>query len=275
MFKFSRSYLGPVKAIIVDMAGTIIDYGSCAPAGVFKELFHNYGIEITYEQSREPMGMQKRDHIHKILEMKAVSDKWKQKYGKIWTEDDVDSMYKDFIPMQISSLPRYNNMIKGVKESLEIAQSQGIKIGATTGYNTEMTNIVADAIKNQGFGLDSVICASDVPQGRPAPWMIFRTMQELNIFPSEAVVNFGDTIPDIESALNAGVWSVGVAKTGNTIGLSENDVSDLSKDDLTALLQKAYSLMYSAGAHYVIDGVYDCIDAVNEISKRLSSGEKP
>jgi len=275
MFVFSRSYRGPVKAIIVDMAGTIIDYGSCAPAGVFKELFYKYGIEITYEQSREPMGMQKRDHIHKILEMKAVSDKWEQKYGRMWTEEDVDRMYEDFIPMQISSLPRYNTMIGGVKESLEIARLQGIKIGATTGYNTEMTNIVADAIKEQMFRLDSIICASDVPKGRPAPWMILRTMQELNTFPPEAVVNFGDTIPDIESALNAGVWSVGVAKTGNMIGLNENEISNLSKDDLDVLLQKAYNSMYSAGAHYVIDGVYDCMNVIDGISKRLSLGEKP
>lgn len=275
MFKFSRSYLGPIKAIIVDLAGTIVDYGSCAPAGVFRELFHNYGIEISNEQSREPMGMQKRDHIHKILEMRSVSDKWKQKYGRMWTEEDIDRMYEDFIPMQISSLPKYNNIIGGVKDALELAQSQGIKIGATTGYNREMTNIVADAIKEQGIRLDSVICASDVPQGRPAPWMIYRTMQELDIFPSEAIVNFGDTIPDIESALNAGVWSVGTAKTGNMIGLNEKDTSDLLRDDLDILLQKAYKQMYSAGAHYVIDGVYDCMNVIYEISKRLSSGEKP
>jgi phosphonoacetaldehyde hydrolase len=275
MFTFRRSYKGPIKAIIVDLAGTIIDYGSCAPAGVFRELFSKYGIEITNEQSREPMGMQKRDHIHKILEMKAVSDKWKQKYGRIWTEKDVDNMYEDFIPMQISSLPRYNNMIIGVKDALEFAQSRGIKVGATTGYNTEMTNIVVDLIKKQGFNLDSVICASDVPQGRPLPWMIYMTMQELNAFPPESVVSFGDTIPDIESALNAGVWSVGVAKTGNMIGLNEDEVSNLPRADLEMLLQKAYNQMYSAGAHYVIDGVYDCIDIIDEISIKLSSGEKP
>jgi len=275
MFTFRRIYKGPVKAVIVDLAGTIVDYGSCAPAGVFKELFNKYGIEITNEQAREPMGMQKRDHIHKILLMKDVSDKWKQKYGRAWTEEDLDRMYADFIPMQISSLPRYSNMISGVKETLEILQSQGLKIGATTGYNTEMTNIVVDAIEKQGFKLDSVICASDVPKGRPAPWMIFRTMQELDVFPPESVISIGDTIPDIESALNAGVWSIGVAKTGNMIGLDEDEVANLSKDDLDVLLKKAYEVMYSAGAHYVVDGVYDCLSVIEEISIKLSGGEKP
>lgn len=275
MFVFRRSYRGPIKALIVDMAGTIVDYGSCAPAGVFKELFYKYGIEITNQQAREPMGMQKRDHIQKILEMKPISEKWEQTYGRMWTKDDVDQMYSDFIPMQISTLPKYNKMIDGVKPALETARSKGIKIGATTGYNTEMTNIVVNAVKMQNFDLDSVICASDVPKGRPAPWMIFRTMQELDVYPPESVINFGDTIPDIVSALNAGVWSIGVAKTGNMIGLQEEELQNMSKNDLDALLQNAYDMMYSAGAHFVIDGVYDCMRAIDEISTKLALGEKP
>lgn len=275
MFTYKRIYRGPIKAIIFDLAGTIVDYGSCAPAGVFKELFAKYGIEITNDQAREPMGMQKRDHIQKILSMKDVSEKWKQKYGRTWTENDLDCMYADFIPMQILSLPKYSNLINGVGEVIEILRSQGIKIGITTGYNTEMTNIVIDLIEKQCVELDSVVCASDVPKGRPAPWMIFKTMQELDAFPPESIVSIGDTIPDIESALNAGVWSIGVAKTGNMIGLDENEISTLSESDLDALLQKAYKLMYSAGAHYVIDGVYDCLNIVEEISIRLSEGKKP
>ncbi len=275
MFTYKRIYRGPVKAVIFDLAGTIVDYGSCAPAGVFKELFAKYGVEITNEQAREPMGMQKRDHIQRILSMKDVSDKWRQKYHRTWTEEDLDQMYADFIPMQISSLRKYSDVINGVKESFETLRSKGIKIGVTTGYNTEMTNIVISLIKEQNIELDAVVCASDVPKGRPAPWMIFRIMQELNTFPPESIVSVGDTIPDIESALNAGVWSIGVAKTGNMIGLNESEISDLSKSDLDNLLQKAYKIMYSNGAHYVVDSVYDCPNVIEKISLRLSEGEKP
>ncbi len=275
MFVYRREYHGPVKAIIVDLAGTIVDYGSCAPAGVFIELFNKYGIEITNEQARKPMGMHKKDHIRAILEMEEIKDKWKNKYGDTWTEKDIDIMYEDFIPMQISTLPKYSKMIDGVKDALELVRSKGIKIGATTGYNTEMTNIVVSAIKDQGLMLDSVVCASDVPKGRPAPWMIFKTMQNLDAFPPEAIISFGDTIPDIESALNAGVWSVGVARTGNMIGLNENEINNVSKEDLHACLKKAYDIMYSSGSHYVIDGVYDCSDIIDKINERLLSGEKP
>ena len=62
--------------------------------------------------------------------------------------------------------------------------------------------------------------------------MIYRLMEELNVCPPGAVVKVGDTIADIESGLNAGVWSVGVTQTGNMLGLSEKECTELSLDEL-------------------------------------------
>ena len=45
-----------IECVIFDWAGTMIDYGSRAPAKVFQETFKQSGIEITVEQAREPMG---------------------------------------------------------------------------------------------------------------------------------------------------------------------------------------------------------------------------
>ena len=135
--------------------------------------------------------------------------------------------------------------------------------------------IVLDEAKKQDFVPDSAICASDVPKGRPAPWMIYLTMQELGVFPPESVVSVGDTMPDIESALNAGVWSLGVAKTGNMMGLKEKEVASLPEDELEKRLASAYETMHRAGAHHVIDGVEDCVEIVDEISLMITEGERP
>ena len=64
-YHYQRNYCGQIKLVVADMAGTIVDYGSCAPAGVFVELFKRHKIDVTYQQAREPMGLQKRDHIKK------------------------------------------------------------------------------------------------------------------------------------------------------------------------------------------------------------------
>jgi phosphonoacetaldehyde hydrolase len=44
-----------------------------------------------------------------------------------------------------------------------------MKIGSTTGYNNEMMDILTCAAKKQGYVPDCVVCATDVPDGRPAP----------------------------------------------------------------------------------------------------------
>jgi len=68
-FIFRRTYCGPVKAVIFDLAGTTVDYGSCAPAGAFIELFRRHNIEISNKQARGPMAMHKRDHIKILLQI--------------------------------------------------------------------------------------------------------------------------------------------------------------------------------------------------------------
>ena len=46
-FTFQRMYRGPLKAVLLDWAGTTMDYGCFAPAVVFMEVFKRKGVEIT------------------------------------------------------------------------------------------------------------------------------------------------------------------------------------------------------------------------------------
>ena len=39
MYHFTRRYIGPVQAIIMDWAGTTVDFGSMAPIRAFQNLF--------------------------------------------------------------------------------------------------------------------------------------------------------------------------------------------------------------------------------------------
>ena len=57
-----------IEGIIFDWAGTTVDYGCFAPVQAFAEVFHAFGMEVTMEETRKPMGMLKRDHIKTMLE---------------------------------------------------------------------------------------------------------------------------------------------------------------------------------------------------------------
>lgn len=57
-----------IEAVIFDWAGTTVDYGCFAPVQAFIEVFKEFGMEVTMEETRKPMGMLKWDHIKTMLE---------------------------------------------------------------------------------------------------------------------------------------------------------------------------------------------------------------
>jgi phosphonoacetaldehyde hydrolase len=272
---FRRSYLGPVRAVVFDMAGTVVDHGSRAPAGAFVELFRREGIEITMAQARAPMGLQKKDHVRAIARMPDVAARWREARGRECSEDDVEAMYRAFVPLQIEALPRHGAVIAPAVEVVEDLRRQGVKVALATGYSREMMEVVLRELSRQGLEADAAVCAGDVPAGRPAPWMIYRAMERLDVFPAQSVVKIGDTVPDIEEGLNAGVWSVGVVLTGNMLGLSEEELASLPEPEREDRAGRARAEMARAGAHYIIDGVGDVLEVVEAIEARLAAGETP
>jgi phosphonoacetaldehyde hydrolase len=126
-----------------------------------------------------------------------------------------------------------------------------------------------------GYRPDVIVCPSDVPAGRPFPWMMYRNLIELGVYPIEAVVKVGDTLPDIEEGLNAGCWTVVVTKTGNELGLTETEVSEMDNTELTKKLASIEEKFWKAGAHYVIESVAALPPVIEEIQNRLRRGERP
>ena len=262
-----------ITLVVADLAGTMVDFGSCAPAGAFVELFSQRGICITLEQARGPMGLHKRDHIRALLELPDVKQQWEEKFGRGWNAQDLNALYDAFVPLQMKCLPEYCGLIPGVLEAARELAEKGVKLVATTGYNREMLELVLEAMRSQGLDPDAAFCAADVPQGRPAPWMIFRAMEALGVYPPASVIKIGDTLPDIEAGCNAGAWSVGVTATGNMAGLSEGDWNSLPEEEQCRRNEEAAAIMRDAGAHYVLSGFEELPALVDEINARLAQGE--
>jgi len=120
-----------------------------------------------------------------------------------------------------------------------------------------------------------MICVSDVQEGRPAPWMAIENAHRLGVYPFESCVKIGDTAPDIAEGLNGGMWTIGVAKAGNEMGLRQREVELLDADDLQRRLTTAYARLHQAGAHYVVDSVADILPCLDDIESRLQRGERP
>lgn len=274
-FVTQRSYRGRLKAAIFDWAGTTVDYGCCAPAGAFQELFRRNGMEATIAQAREPMGMHKRDHIAVMLAMPDIARQWEGAHGAPPTEADLERLFNDFIPLQLDALPNFLDVIPGVPETVDAMRGRGMKIGATTGYNEAMMGLCQEAAARAGYIPDVSIAVTQVLAGRPAPWMAVKAAMELQIFPWESIVKIGDTVTDVLEGLNAGMWTIAVTRTGNEVGLSRQEVESLPPETLTPLLERAHTKLAQAGAHYVVESVADVLPLLDAIEIRLARGERP
>jgi len=275
-FVYHRIYKGPVKLVIFDWAGTTLDYGCYAPAVVFVEVFKRRGVEITMEQARRPMGLKKLDHIRAISQQDEVAALWKKVHGKACTEADVQDMFeKDFVPLQVACIADYSELIPGTVETVNELRSRGMKIGSTSGYFTEAMEINFREAKKQGYVPDVNACASDVPAGRPEPWMVLSNMQQARVFPPEAVVKVDDTKPGVAEGLNARTWTIGLAKTGNEVGLNEKELAALPSDEVKRKIERAADGLAKSGAHYVVEAISDVPPIIAEIEQRLKMGDRP
>ena len=267
--------ISPLQLVIFDWAGTTVDHGCCAPTIAFIKGFKQYGVDITMAQAREPMGMEKRDHIAAVGKIEEVKKKWQKIHNRAMSEEDIDEMYQNFRVLLLEALRENNGVISGVVDTIAWLRTQGLKIGGSTGYFKEAADIVEQVAAAEGYTPDYSISATEVPAGRPAPWMIYRVMEKLSVFPPHSVVNVGDTVVDMESARNAGVWAVGVARTGNLCGLSFSEFNTLPSGEKKTTVARAKQRLTKAGAHYVIDNVGEMPSVIEQINKNLVHGNTP
>ena len=136
-------------------------------------------------------------------------------------------------------------------------------------------DVVVRVAKEQGYEPDVTICAGDTPAGRPGPFMALQALIKLSISPVESVVKIGDTAVDIGEGLNGGMWSVGVAVTGNEVGLTVDELAALPAEERSRLARVATDRLLAAGAHYVVDSLVDIVPVLDSIEQRLGAGEKP
>lgn len=258
-----------IEAVIFDWAGTTIDYGCFAPLDVFIKVFQKRGIEVSLEEAREPMGLQKWQHIREMCNNVRIANLWKDSFGHFPTNQDVDDLYADFEPMLFSILPQYCDPVPGAVELIKRLKSDGIKIGSTTGYTADMMAVVAPKAKEHGYIPDSIVTSESVPAGRPFPWMCYKNAMNLGVYPMNHIIKVGDTISDIQEGINAGCWTVGVLKGSSSLGLKESQVQTLPQNVLAEKMNEITEKFIEAGAHYVVDSIGEVDQLIPKINKRL------
>lgn len=264
-----------IQLVIFDWSGTTVDHGCLAPVMAFLQTFARHGITLTPAEVRGPMGLDKKEHLRALLQVPQIAQRWLETHGRAWNEPAVDELYHDLIPLQLEAIDGHSRLVPGLLACVAELRSRGIRLGATTGYFRQAAERVAAAAGQQGFVPDHRVCADEVPAGRPAPWMIFRTMEALGIFPPFVVVKVGDTVPDIAEGRNAAVWSLGVTRSSSEVGCTEEEFERLAQPEQHLRLAAARRKLFEAGAHAVLESVAELPEVLADLVRRLQRGETP
>ncbi len=254
------------RAVIFDWAGTLIDFGSVAPAEAFVRAFATFDVDVSLAEARGPMGLPKRDHIAAMFGMAPVAERWAARHGNSPEQRDIDAVYKAFLPLTVGAVVGRARLIPGALEAIEDLRGMGLKIGSTTGYTRSIMEHVLPRVAAQGFAPDALVCSDDLLEGRPGPLGIYKCMVDMAVYPPERLIKVDDTAPGIMEGRAAGCVTVGVALSGNAVGMTEETFAALSPEEVADLRAAAEAELKGAGADHVIDCVADLPALVRALS---------
>lgn len=137
------------KLVILDWAGTTVDYGCFAPVHAFALAFRTAGLDPTPDEIRAPMGMLKRDHIRTMLAMPRLKAQWAARCGQDPDEGAVEKIYGVFEDSLMESLSDYAAPKPGTVETTARLREMGIQIGSTTGYTDAMMAVVTKGLRTR------------------------------------------------------------------------------------------------------------------------------
>ena len=276
-YVYHRQYRGKVQGIVLDWSGTTADAYVLAPAVVFVEVFKNQSVTISMEEARGPMGLRKDLHIQALTEVPEIRERWKSVHNRYPDKDDVARMFADFVPLQLACLRKYTALLPGVAETIKKFQSQGIKVGSSTGFTRVMVDILEEDAKKQGYVPDASVAGDEVEHGaRPKPFMVYRNLDLMDVHPIQSVVKVDDTTSGVGEALEAGCWGVGVARYSNYMNINSLEEADtLPATEIERRLALTREILRKSGAHYVVDSLVDLPPVIDDINARLARGERP
>jgi phosphonoacetaldehyde hydrolase len=264
-----------LQALVLDWAGTVVDFGSFAPTQIFVEAFAEFDVQVSIEEARGPMGMGKWDHIRTLCNDPAIAERYRKAFGRTPTDDDVTAIYERFMPLQIEKIATHSALILGALDTLTGLREQGLKIGSCSGYPAVVMAKVVELAAKNGYVADHVVATDEVPNGRPWPAQALANVIALGIDDVAACVKVDDTVPGILEGRRAGMWTVALVCSGNALGLTWEEYQALAPEKLDAERARIHTLFEGSKPHYLIDTINELPQVIADINRRLANGEMP
>ncbi len=189
------------ELVVFDLAGTTIHTADLVPAAL-RAALAPLGIALTDAEIAALRGRSKRAAIEELTRRHVGAEAGARAAPAVQAE--FQSLLKAHCRgSEIAEFP-------GAGEVLRWLRRRGVKVALTTGFERTLAEML---IARVGFGdlIDALVCDDDVAAGRPAPYLIFRALEQTDCRSVRRVAAVGDTQADLWAAHHAGVaWGIGV-----------------------------------------------------------------
>ena len=245
-----------LEAIIFDLSGTIIDFGSLATILAMKNAFLKIGMNIDNDIIKLNMGIKKIDHIKKISKHPKIRKEWLRKNKNIISRKDIKYISHNFDKYLKIEVKKNLNLIPNVKKIFNILRRNNIKIGATTGYPKSIVKIIKPFLKKNEILPSQVISVDDVRKGRPYPDMCLKNFSKLRLKNPKSCLKIDDSLSGIYEGKNAKMKTVGLIFTGIQSGLSYKKLKSKTINQKKIMRNKITKVFKAGKADFILDDLY-------------------
>jgi len=187
------------ELVVFDLGGTIIRDRGDVPAA-FTAALDRAGIAFDAAEVPRWRGASKRDVLDRLIARHG---------GQASAGDHI---YADFSALLKARYAAAADLaLTAAPFTFAELKSAGVRIALNSGFDRGIVDIVLASVRWDAAMFDAIVCDGDVPRGRPAPFMIFRSMERTGVDDVRRVAVVGDTQFDLEAGWRAGAaWRIGV-----------------------------------------------------------------
>ncbi len=211
--------MSKVSMVMFDLAGTTINDGT-AVADCLYQAAVEFKLPVEYNEILTRIGTNKI-HLYQFLIARAQGKQIAMEdFEKIKDPESHEMALEVFKRYSQIMIDFYRNEVKpmpGAEETFEWCHQHGIKVATDTGFHRDVNDALMQGLGWIKRGLvDVAVDVQHIPGdiGRPAPYMLFHAMRELNVQSVHEVIKVGDTPADMLEGRNAGCRGVVAVLSG-------------------------------------------------------------
>lgn len=205
--------MGKVSMVMFDLSGTTV-YDDTGVRDCLYKAAVEFDLKTTPDEILLNMGTNKI-HLYQFLIARSSGKNIDLKdFEKIQDPGTLELARKVFDRYQVIMIEHYRTQVKevpGAADTFRWCHEHGIKVATDTGFHRVVTEAIMDGLGWVRDGLvDISVDVEHAPdeRGRPAPFMIFHAMAQLDIQSVHEVIKIGDTPADMLEGRNAGCRGV-------------------------------------------------------------------